>query len=91
MVAEVVTFFNSKGHHAKAVEIGERLLGSPSLNVVHVGQAEFFASWDYLKRHQDKTYSLTDCVSFLVMEQLGIRRALAFDGHFKQAGFEKVP
>jgi len=27
----------------------------------------------------------------MVMEQLGIRTALAFDQHFVQAGFEKLP
>lgn len=31
---EVVTFFNSRGHHAKAVEIGDRLLKSPSIRLV---------------------------------------------------------
>jgi predicted nucleic acid-binding protein len=31
---EVATFFNSRGRHAKAVEIGERLLGSSSVRQV---------------------------------------------------------
>ena len=33
---EVVSFFNVRGRHAKAVEVGERLLGSPSVRMVHV-------------------------------------------------------
>jgi len=32
---EVVTFFNSRGHHAKAVEIGRYLLSSPSVHFVN--------------------------------------------------------
>jgi len=36
----------------------------------------------------DKHWSLTDCVSFTIMQQRGLRQALAFDHHFEQAGFE---
>ena len=35
----------------------------------------------------DKAWSLTDCISFAVMEQAGLREALTGDRHFAQAGF----
>lgn len=38
----------------------------------------------------DKDWSLTDCLSFLVMEQRQVPRALTTDRHFQQAGFEAV-
>lgn len=37
--------------------------------------------------HQDKTWGLVDCLSFVVMKQQQISVALAFDRHFIQAGF----
>ena len=40
----------------------------------------------YLGR-QDKTWSLTDCISFVAMSERGITMALTSDGHFEQAGF----
>ena len=91
VVDEVVTFFNSRGKHAKAVEIGQRLLTSPSVRIVHVDQSLFFQAWRYFREHSDKTYSLTDCVSFVLMGSLELRTALAFDRHFVQAGFQKLP
>jgi predicted nucleic acid-binding protein len=34
--------------------------------------------------HEDKTYSLCDAASFVVMERLDIREAIAFDRHFRE-------
>ena len=88
---EAVTFFSSRGRHAKAVEIGTRLLTSPSVRLVHVDEELFRAAFEYLRRRPDKRFSLTDCVSFVLMDRLGIRQALAFDAHFEQAGFTRLP
>jgi len=88
---EVVTFLKSRGFHEKAVEVGNRLIDSPSVSLVHVDEGLFQLAWEYLQGHRDKAYSLTDCVSFVLMNRLGITTALAFDRHFTQAGFEKQP
>lgn len=88
---EVVTFFTSRGHHAKAVEIGNRFLTSPSVRLVHVDEELFRAALHYLERRPDKRFSLTDCVSFVVMDRSGVREALAFDAHLEQAGFVRLP
>jgi predicted nucleic acid-binding protein len=86
-----VTFFNSRSQHAKASELGNRLLRSPTVQLVHVDEGLFFDAWRYFMQHADKTFSLTDCISFVLMERMGIQTALAFDHHFIQAGFEKLP
>ncbi|MGH7960890.1 MAG: type II toxin-antitoxin system VapC family toxin [Candidatus Binatia bacterium] len=88
---EVVTYFNSRGYHAKAVEVGNRLLTSPSVQLVQVDEGLFREGWHYFEQHQDKDYSLTDCLSFVVMERFGIETAFAFDQHFVQAGFKRRP
>ena len=38
----------------------------------------------------DKAWSLTDCISFIVMHDRGLTQALAHDHHFEQAGFEAL-
>ena len=39
------------------------------------------------KKRPDKEWSITDCVSFKIMEEYGITEALAYDKHFEQVGF----
>jgi predicted nucleic acid-binding protein len=42
---------------------------------------------ELLAKRPDKDWSLTDCISFVVMEDHGLREALTGDKHFEQAGF----
>lgn len=88
---EVVTFFNSRGYHDKAVEVGHTLLTSPSVQLIQIDERLFAEAWDYFQQHSDKSYSLTDCLSFIVMRRHGISKAYAFDKHFTQAGFLREP
>jgi len=88
---ELTTFFNSRGYHAKAVEIGERLLQSPGIKCLPVDKAIFEKSWSSFKKYSDKTFSFTDCISFEVMRNRNINQVLSFDHHFEQAGFEILP
>lgn len=91
IVDEVVTFFNVRGQHAKAVELGEMLLSSPSVAMIHVGEDLLRRGLELLRGRPDKRYSLTDCVSFVAMRERGIATAFAFDRHFEQEGFVREP
>ncbi len=88
---EVVTYLNSRGLHASAVKTGRRLLGSPSVELMRVGDGLFRAAFDLLRERPDKRYSLTDCVSFVLMRERGISVAFGFDRHFEQEGFVMEP
>jgi predicted nucleic acid-binding protein len=45
---------------------------------------------DFFAAHRDKRWSLTDCLSFLIMRREGITDALTSDHHFEQAGFRAL-
>jgi hypothetical protein len=38
----------------------------------------------------DKSWSLTDCISFEIMRERGVNDALTGDRHFEQAGFNML-
>jgi predicted nucleic acid-binding protein len=88
---EVVTFLNSRHQHSKAVRVGNNLRTASPIQLIHVDEALFEDGWAYFQQHDDKTFSLTDCISFVLMRKLEIAEALTFDRHFGQAGFLKLP
>ena len=81
VIAEAITLTLKVGHD-KAVKLGDQLYGEKLARVHWATPDEERAAFDYFKRHQDQTYSMVDCLSFIVMEKLGIREALAVDSDF---------
>jgi hypothetical protein len=59
----------------------------PQVEIVAAGQALWERGVALYAARQDKAWSLTDCISIVVMEERGIREALTGDHHFEQAGF----
>jgi predicted nucleic acid-binding protein len=59
----------------------------PDTIIVPASPELFQAALDLFARRADKEWSLTDCSSFVVMEQRGIEEALTADHHFTQAGY----
>lgn len=64
---------------------------SPTVRRVRIGETVFEASVDLMLSHPDKTWSLTDCTSFVTMRETGIARAFTLDHNFAEAGFEVLP
>jgi uncharacterized protein len=72
------------------VELVEEFRRDDSLAVVVQTAEQFDEALRLYKRAADKSWSLTDCASFLIMETREIRAALTYDHHFVQAGFEAL-
>ena len=70
---------------------GRAMLESKNLRLVRVEVPAFEAAWKLFVRRSDKRWSFTDCTSFVLMENLGIRKAVTFDANFRQAGFAMFP
>ena len=70
-----------------ATRLVERLVQSPRVEIIPQTDAQFHAAFVRYAARPDQRWSLTDCASFIVMEERGISEALAYDRDFEQAGF----
>jgi len=64
---------------------------SSLIKVVRIDEFAEMAAWRKFLRYDDKDVSMTDCTSFVVMEQLGLSTAFTFDEHFQQVSFLSLP
>ena len=67
-----------------------RNVDASSMVVVRVRASDEQRAKDILFRYTDKDFSFTDALSFVVMERLGIPRALTFDQDFGRYGLASL-
>lgn len=88
VVNETVSGLIGKISRAKIVDLIERIHASSSaIEVVFVTPELERRGWALFKSRPDKTWSLTDCISFAVMQERGYSDVFTPDEHFLQAGF----
>ena len=68
----------------------EQLESDSEVRIIGSSDALYRRGLALYGRRADKSWSLTDCISFVVMEEQGLRQALTGDRHFVQAGFEAL-
>ncbi|MEJ7612858.1 MAG: PIN domain-containing protein [Candidatus Fervidibacter sacchari] len=92
VLAELVSLLRIKMRlpHSTIVGFINDLKVSPIVKIVHIDPVLDAEAWDLFQRRPDKTWSLVDCASFVVMQKRGITEALTSDIHFEQAGFIRL-
>ncbi len=71
----------------KASQVLRQTLADPYVRVQRQSRESMLEGLARFDRRPDKGYSLVDCISMNVMDELGIREVLAGDRHFEQEGF----
>lgn len=62
----------------------------PRVEIITLSEQLYARASRLYRDRPDKEWALTDCVSFIVMEDRGIDEALTTDEHFQQAGFQAL-
>ena len=58
-----------------------------NISIIRVTFSDEAGGWKWFLKDWSNL-SFTDCVSFAVMERLGLKRVATFDHHFSKAGFQ---
>lgn len=90
IVLEVTDALAGVGTRRLVVSLVDQMRGDPDLEIIPLDEALLVKAWRLFTARMDKDWQLTDCISFVVMEERGITEALAYDQHFIQAGFRAL-
>lgn len=93
VLTEVANIFSKVALRPIAGRLIEAMQESVALGaatIVHVDVDLWQRGWQLYQARSDKDWGLTDCISFVVMEDYGIQQAFTFDHHFEQAGFVRL-
>lgn len=86
LVIEVYTLLLIRSHHT----VARSWLRAQPFSEEWVTEQDYANAKELIFRYKDKTFSMADATSFVVMERLHSRRTFSFDEHFIQYGFERV-
>ena len=89
VLTEVLTFYSNSGssQRKRTVNFIKQIMNNPAVQVIPQDHESFVAGLNLYEKRLDKGYSLTDCISMNIMNQLEIIEVLTHDQHFTQEGF----
>jgi len=91
VIAETYIILVKALGHAAALAFLEKIKTSPRIVRVYSTEAIESEAQAMLARYHEHDFSYTDAVSFTIMKKHNIRKAFAFDKHFRTAGYLTVP
>jgi predicted nucleic acid-binding protein len=87
VLTEVADALSMPEFRAKFVQLHAALRADIQCTIVPPSQSVFEAGVALFAERPDKSWTLTDCISFVVMRKHAVTEALTGDRHFEQAGF----
>jgi uncharacterized protein len=90
ILAEVADALSDLVNRGGCVEMLNDLRNSRRIEVLPATRTSFEVGWELFGERPDKDWSLTDCISFVVMRDRKLTEALTGDRHFEQAGFRAL-
>lgn len=90
ILVEVADALASTRQRAAVAQYVQQLWVAPRVDVIPFSTSLMRAGLVLYESRSDKNWSLTDCISFVVMREHGLTDALTGDHHFAQAGFNAL-
>ena len=83
-IDETLTLMAARRELVRALEAGREFFERGIARIHFLTPDEIRRAWVFFQQHAAAGWSFTDCTSFVVMIELGIRTAAALDVHFRQ-------
>jgi uncharacterized protein len=90
IVCEVANHLSTPPDRQAFAKLLEYVQNDPDVPLIHVDRAIFRQGLELFLARPDKEWSLTDCMSFVVMNRHKLKDALTTDHHYEQAGFRAL-
>ena len=90
VLLEVADGLSSLSVRSRTIRFINRLKEAQGLLIIPINQDLFKQAWELYCQRLDKEWGLTDCTSFVIMQQQKITKAFTSDKHFEQAGFIRL-
>lgn len=90
VVLEIGNALSKLKYRRAAVELLQSLEDDPSVETIPLTEELYERAYQLYRSRADKEWGLTDCISFVVMQDMGLTEALTADEHFRQAGFNAL-
>lgn len=90
VVLEIGSMLSTLQHRQHASQLLTSMYRDPRVQVVSLTDELLESAIQLFANRNDKEWGLTDCLSFVVMNQRGITDALTSDHHFRQAGYRAL-
>jgi predicted nucleic acid-binding protein len=87
VMLEIGNALSKQRYRPAAVALLQSLEADPNVTIVLLSEDLYARAFRLYCERADKEWGLTDCVSFVVMQDRKISEVLTTDEHFQQAGF----
>ena len=89
IIDEIFAYYSKRGDRLrlKASELYQSILTDPNIQIIGYTPELRQKGIELYEHRPDKGYSLVDCISMIVMKEMGISEVLTNDKHFAQEGF----
>ena len=88
---QTLTLLRSRRDLTSATTFMDKIKKSSSVRVFWIDENLFEKALNIFQKSNQKSWSFTDCTSFVLMRELSISEAFTFDSHFREAAFLGLP
>lgn len=90
IIDEILNYFATRGTimRKKALILCRQMSQEPTIQIIPYTTELRQDGFELFDERPDKGYSLTDCISMIVMKKMQITEVLTHDKHFTQEGFK---